>query len=296
MVESRDDQKVKANVKFLKLNKSELSEKIALLVSKRGRVVFWKSIPRFYEGRAFHSKNDNKFILSLTDAVSTIKFSNEKVCLNFIYKDVEYFFRGLVIEHIEEENFIRIQLEEECFRLEKRSRDRVVVYPKFEAFAYFKYFIDGPKNVIQFNKSEQKSKDFLNKLNDDRLKKLIELSTDLNTLDEEDIVGFRIEDMTTNGLSFLANQNEKENILEKYKQLTFRFTINLDMQVFTLEEAKIAYIIDYINPDFIGLNMFKVGITFKHSPSLKRKLEDLFGVELIEVDFQKEFDEFVRNE
>ena len=68
------------------------------------------------------------------------------------------------------------------------------------------------------------------------------------------------------------------------------------MQVFNLEEAIIVYKMNYINAQLSGVPMYKVGINFKHSPSLKRKIEDISGITVDLVDYQKEFEEFIKNE
>jgi hypothetical protein len=68
------------------------------------------------------------------------------------------------------------------------------------------------------------------------------------------------------------------------------------MQVFNLEEAVVVYKINYINSQFSGIPMFKVGINFKHSPSLKRKIEDISGITVDLINYQKEFEEFIKNE
>lgn len=287
---------MKSNIDFVKLSREELSQKIALLVSKRARVVFWKHNPKFYEGIAFHIQTADKIILTITEAKSFVKLQDEKICLNIVIQDVDYFFSGKVIEHAADEDLLRIEMFDECFRLEKRSRERLQTYPKYDVYAYLKYEIDNPKNVISFNKTEQKGKDFLNKLNESRLQKMMTVSSDLEIGEEEDILGFRVEDITSNGISFFASYAEKENVLDKFQDKNFPLTVNFESEAFTLTEAKIVYVMDYINPDFAGANMYKVGVTFKHSPSLKRRIEDISGINLDTIDYQKEFEEFIKNE
>lgn len=281
---------------FEKLNRKELSEKIALFVSKRSRIIFWKKTPKFFEGIAFHFREAGLPVMTLTNAESTIKLLDEKICLNVPFGEIEYFFQGKVIEHNELENLIRVEIFDECFKFDKRSRERCRVFPEYEIYAYLKYFIDNPRNVISFNKKDQSENNFFNKLHDQRLQKLADLSNDLSLQDEEDLVGFRVEDLSPEGLSFLASQKEKENILDRYLNTEFKLTINIETQVFTLNEAKIAYIMDYINSDFKNSSMFKVGVSFKYSPSLKRKLEELTGQSFDQMNYQNEFEEFINNE
>ncbi|MBY0415334.1 MAG: hypothetical protein K2Q18_14275, partial [Bdellovibrionales bacterium] len=89
---------------------------------------------------------------------------------------------------------------------------------------------------------------------------------------------------------------EKENILDKIKDQTFSLVLNFEMQVFNLAEASVVYKINYINTQFSGVPMYKIGVNFKPSPSLKRKIEDLSGITVDLADYHKEFEEFIKNE
>ena len=68
------------------------------------------------------------------------------------------------------------------------------------------------------------------------------------------------------------------------------------MQIFNLTEAAIVYKMNYINSQLSGVPMYKVGVQFKHSPSLKKKIEEVSGITVDLVDYQKEFEEFIKNE
>ena len=90
-------------------------------------------------------------------------------------------------------------------------------------------------------------------------------------------MGFRVEDISSTGLSFFANVKEKEMVLDSLSQEKFSLVLNFETQVFNLEEAVVVYKMNYINAQFSGIPMFKVGINFKHSSSLKRKIEDIIN-------------------
>ena len=57
-----------------------------------------------------------------------------------------------------------VELEEHCFRVEKRSRERLITYPIYEVYAYLKYKKAAQTNVVFFNKKEQVNKDFLTEI------------------------------------------------------------------------------------------------------------------------------------
>jgi hypothetical protein len=287
----------RAKINFIKLNQEELSTKIALLVSEASRIIFWKTAPRYYEGRAFKfDVRQYKTYLSISDCNVHLRLTGERICLHFSVNDIEYFLRGKVMEQSEENLQMVVELEENCFRVEKRSRERLHTYPVYEVYAYLKYGKAQQDNVVFFNKKEQKSRDFFSEIDNLQKNKIRALSEDLHLDDSEDLIGFRVEDISSSGLSFFANTKEKENILDALKDNKFSLVLNFEMQVFNLEEASIVYKINYINAQFSGVPMYKIGITFRPSPSLKRKIEDLSGITVDLVDYQREFEEFIKNE
>jgi len=294
MVESSNGRSPKIN--FIKLTTEELSNKIALLVSNHDRVIFWKSSPRYFEGKAARFEYKNSIILILSNALCTVRLQSEVICLNFTLNDIDYYLRAKVLGHDEEAQELSLELEEECFRVEKRSRERLLTYPVYEVYAYLKFKKTQTGNVIFFNKNEQKNRDFFSEIDNLQKNKIASLSKDLEAGDEEDLIGFRVEDISSTGLSFFANTKEKEMILDPLGDKPFSLVLNFEMQVFNLEEATVVYKMHYINSQFQGVPMYKVGISFKHSPSLKRKIEDVSGITVDLVNYQKEFEEFIKNE
>jgi hypothetical protein len=291
------DSSPRAKINFIKLKQEELSTKIALLVSENSRIIFWKATPRYYEGKAIHFDiRQNKTHLIVGDCNIHLRVTNERICLNFIINDIEYFLRGKVIEQMEENLQMVIELEDECFRVEKRSRERLHTYPIYEVYAYLKYEKIKNNNVVFFNKIEQQSRNFFTEIDNIQKSKLRGLNEELIVEDSEDLAGFRVEDISSTGLSFFASNNEKNQILDMLGESKFSLLLNFEMQVFNLEEANIIYKINYINTQFSGVPMFKIGINFKLSPSLKRKIEEQSGITVDLVDYQKEFEEFVKNE
>lgn len=286
----------RAKINFIKLSSQELSSKIALLVSNHDRVIFWKTSPRYLEGLASSFEVSNRIYLTLERTGISIRIMNETICLNFTLNEIDYYLRGKVVEQAEDDPKIKIELEEYCFRVEKRSRERLLAYPVYEAYAYLKFQKTNKPNIIFFNKGEQKAKDFFSEIDNIQKNKIASMSQDLHTGAEEDIIGFRVEDLSSNGLSFFASTKEKELILDEIQSAAFSLVLNFEMQVFNLEEAAIVYQMNYINAQFGGVSMYKIGINFKHSPSLKRKIEDLSGITVDLVDYQKEFEEFIKNE
>lgn len=287
----------RAKINFIKLNQEELSAKIALLVSDGSRIIFWKAAPRYYEGKAAAFEiRQKKTYLTIGDCNIHLRLVGERICFNFIINDIEYFLRGQVMEQMEDNLQMIVELEEHCFRVEKRSRERLITYPVYEVYAYLKYQKTPDTNVVFFNKKEQKSRDFFSEIDNLQKNKLKALSEELQVEDTEDLIGFRVEDISSSGLSFFASTKEKENILDTLSESNFSLMLNFEMQVFNLEDAHVVYKINYINSQFSGIPMYKIGITFKPSPSLKRKIEDISGITVDLFNYQKEFEEFIKNE
>lgn len=287
----------RAKINFIKLKQEELSAKIALLVSENSRIIFWKTAPRYYEGKATHFDiRKSKTYITIGDCNIHRRLTNERICLNFTLNEIDYFLRGTVVEQMEENLQMVLELEDECFRVEKRSRERLHTYPVYEVYAYLKYQKQKTNNVVFFNKKEQQNSDFFSEIDNMQKNKLRSLSEDLHVEDSEDLAGFRVEDLSSSGLSFFANTKEKEHILDAFGEDKFGLVLNFEMQVFNLEEASIVYKINYINSQFSGVPMYKIGINFKPSPSLKRIIEEQSGITVDMIDYQKEFEEFVKNE
>ncbi len=287
----------RAKINFIKLNSQELSSKIALVVSNSNRVIFWKITPRYFEGHAtaFSIKN-KKIFLTIERVGIHVRLNNEIVCLNFSLHDIDYFLRGRVVEQLEDNPHLTIELEEYCFRVEKRSRERLLTYPVYSVYAYLKYKKASKNNVISINKSEQKTKDFFSEIDNLQKRKITEMAEGLSIDNDEDLVGFRVEDLSSTGLSFLASTKEKELILDPLKTEAFNLVLNFEMKFINLEEAVFVYKMNYINAQFAGMSMHKIGINFKHNSILKKIIEDMSGMSIDLADYQKEFEEYIKNE
>ena len=155
----------RAKINFIKLNQEELSAKIALLVSEQSRIIFWKTAPRYYEGKASNYEiRQKKTYLAIGDCNIHLRLVGERICFTFTINDIDYFLRGKVMEQMEDNLQMIVELEEHCFRVEKRSRERLVTYPVYEVYAYLKYDKAPETNVVMFNKKEQKNRDFFSEI------------------------------------------------------------------------------------------------------------------------------------
>lgn len=282
-----------SKINFIKLTDQELSNKVALLVLNKARVIFWKTSPRYLEGHAV-SFNDQKLILKTPGL--KIRLLDENICLNFNLNNMEYFVKGKVLSQIEELEELEIEVFEQCFRVEKRDFERVQVYPYYEVYAYLKYNEEKQENVYFLNTSEQKKNDLFSNIREIEKQKLAVISSELITSNDEELVGFRVEDLSSGGLCFLASAKEKEQIISRFLGHRFNLLLSFGRTTYQLKDVQIIYQVNYINQQFAGVSMFKVGITFEENSALSLKIKELTGHDDKLLDYPKEFEEFIKNE
>ncbi len=274
---------------FLKLNASELANKLTQAKSHSTRVVFWKQSPRFFEGMITDSYfQSGELHFSLKFDFLSLNLTDLSICLNFSINEVEYFLKAKVVKQQEEETILKLKLEGEAFRVEKRLFERLITYPKYQVFLYIRYLKKHDENnVIFFDKKESKENAFL--------KSLSKSQSIFSENDEEEILGLRVEDISSKGLAAIVSQKEYDNIILPIKSEVLNATLMLEASSFTLSDLKIVYDVDYISTSF-QVKMKKIGFSFKQSPSLKRAIEDLTGATFDLEDYRNEFEEFIKNE
>jgi hypothetical protein len=209
---------------------------------------------------------------------------------------MEYFVKGKVLAQKDELEELEISLQEDCFRVEKRDFARVQVYPNLDVYAYLKYSEEISENIFFINKNDRKKVDLFTSVKEYEKQKIVQIYKDLEAEENQELIGFRVEDVSTNGLCFLVSQKEKEQILSKLENQTFSMVLNFGPRNFDLKNAKIIYQINYINHQFTGVNMYKIGITFNEDAGVKAKIKEITGHDDRLLDYQKEFEEFIKNE
>jgi hypothetical protein len=245
------------------------------------------------EGNAI-SFNDNKLILKAVGL--QVRLLDEQICLNFNLNNMEYFVKGKVLSQIDELNEIEIEIFEQCFRVEKRDYERVQVYPYYDVYTYLKYSEEKKENVFFLNKTVQKTNDLFTNIKEIEKQKLAALSTEFMTENDEELMGFRVEDISSAGLCFLASAKEKEQIISRFVGHSFNLLLSFGSNTYQLKDVQIIYQVNYINHQFAGVSMFKIGITFKEDPTLSFKIKELTGHDDKLLDYPKEFEEFIKNE
>ena len=281
-----------SKINFIQLTDQEISSKMNILVRNKARIIFWKNSPRYFEGTVV-SHND-KLIITTHDL--PIKLRDDQICMNFTLNQLEYFIKGKVVAHRDQLEELEISIFDQCFQIEKRDFKRIQMYPYHDAYVYLKYTEEKSANVVFLNKAEQKKNDLFGNIRELEKQKLAALSHDLITNEDEELIGFRVEDLSATGLCFLVSQKEKEHILSNLIGTTFNLHLSIGSRTYLLTNIKIIYQINYIHQHFAGVQMFKIGITFKENAHLSEKVKELIGHDDKILDYQKEFEEFIKNE
>lgn len=292
-----EESSLRANVNFIKLNKEELSTKIALLVSENEKMILWKKSPRHYETHVISfNKSQDQFKIILKTENFYLNLNNEVVCLSFMQREMKYFIKGKVLSQDLENSRLEILLDDVCFRAEKRRKERLLTYPIYEVYVYLKYTKPEITNLVYFNKKEKQQDDFLAQIDNLERSKMQSLSQDLELENGEDILGFRVEDISSGGLSLFASSKEAKKIEESIEQNKFILTLNFEGKIYNLENCELVYQVSYINSSLSHLPMFKIGVRFNQHQELKNLVEKQVGVVVDLEEFQKEFEEFIKNE
>lgn len=292
MKEGKDDKKVRPNIDFVKLNSDELKAKMHWLVTHQSPVSFWKSLEAIFIGKATHYLDD----LELSECDFLVNFEEEIIFLNFEIKGIDYFMKGRVVAFEDHARKMGVALFPECFRLEKRISERVRLHDRLDCHAYIKYSKSTPANVVSINRQDQKDGAFYRQLNNDKNKRLKEKFSDYIDAEKEDLAIFKIEDFAHNGLSIISSAVELETIISPIKKSFFEILISLGQESFILHQVKLVHIMPYLNPLLSQLELYKVGLQFKASISVRRKVEELTSQKINVIDYRKEFEIFVCDE
>lgn len=290
MVESSN----RPRIQFVELTFQEMSFKVGHLVSTRSRIVFWKKSPKYFEGNVVNSiSKENGIELILDVGNSHLNFVNEVICLNFAFNAIEYFMRAKVVGHDQEQGLLTLALQENCFKIERRQYERLLTYPHHQVYLYLKFQLSLPDNVVSFQKNEQKKNEFLQLIDRNQKDKILNDQGHGQLEENEDLLGVRVDDVSSKGLAFLCNENEASIVKDVFeRKQILNLVLNLNGTVFQILNAHLVYQVQ----SFQKNKMFKAGISFDENESLKHKIEELLGYKIENVDYQKEFEEFIKND
>lgn len=286
-----DESSKSSNINFIKLNIKELSAKIALLISEAHNVNFWKKYPTHYNAKIVNF-NQSEQTLVLKAESFYLEIKSDYLFVNFLLREMSYFLKGKVIDQNKNDNTITLKIHDEIFRAEKRKQERLITFPVYNVFAYLRYKLPSVSNVIPFGRKKDQVDDFLSQI--DKMEKSQFVEDEES--DDFELLGLRVDNLSSNGMSFFASKNEVDKIKHSVEQNEFELMLSFEGQIFNLKNSRIVYSVDYINKTMPRQHMYRVGIEFEASHEIQKLIMDRTGESLELEDFQKEFEEFMKDE
>ena len=263
---------------FLRFSLSEVAGKISLAIVNNILASVWKKGEKSVEYVI-----DDLRLNKVTLKGDVEKYSQgEFLFFSFILRENGYFFRGEIIEVAD--GSITLELEDRVFRSDRRKEERLLTFPHYNAYVYFRLEDNNEGNILSFKKTEDGERKHLESfVRDKRLLAGI----------EEDLIGFRVLDISLNGLSFLTSLSEAKFFSEgREKNLPEGFVFMIEGENFNLSLEEVLHLTDFINPRGSAIPTKKVAVSFRQdadvSAFLDEKLDD--GVPWEEQ--EKEFEEF----
>lgn len=278
---------------FVKIPVIELIPKFNTLARDKGQVNIWRKgeVPVRHRVIAFETGKTSTLVFFKEEEFSAK--NNEKIYYSFRLAGIEYYGVGLPTHHTEG---FALDLAAEIFRSEKRGKERLLTFPHHQVYAYFTF--PGAKeqfrgsgesgNVVSLEGFRKPLKEIKREVFTDPVKNFIKTTLD----DNPDILGYRVLDLSSNGIAFLVNAREKD----LFKDLNdTHLTLLYDRTTFEIKTAKVVYMVDSLTGSTKGNPLFKVGMTFpehdKLSNLVHRKLESSNAKEGAQQDFEDFIDD-----
>lgn len=277
---------------FLKLTLDELSVKLGFLAKQKEVIKIWvkgedTELYRVSDFFIFKSIECRKAYLSFFSEgkESDDFFLGKKIFLTFNIKDVDYFAEGIV-SFDEVHDFLVVELDKDFYRSEKRTNERLLTFPHHQVYVYFKIQDEKDEsNVIELKREEDKLYlDYKQKQKTELKEKLKEKVSDI-----DDLIGFRVLDISRSGVAFLIGEEEGKFFIGKNK---YNFYVLFDGDLFVVKGGDLVYKVDYVGGNE-GKKRYKVGLTFKPVANLAQYVTELLKEGVESDTIKQKFEDFV---
>ena len=281
---------------FIKIETNDMVTKLSRLASDKGSLSVWNKGESSVEYKANDSEmvddESGKFmLLKVFSEKEDTTFLNKEILFSFSVMNFDYFGEGMFSKAVDDE-FVTIKLASTIFRSEKRGSERLLTFPHHQVYAYFKITEekDEMDNVISLadlkNKAKKDKKGF-DRMSETGTIQAAELEADEN----EEVVGFRVLDLANNGISFLANEDQKSFFIEE--RLFDTFLLMFDGETYALNNGLLIYNVDYVAGKVDDASVFKLGIKFDTHAELIENLKSALDKSSIIQTVRHDFEEFV---
>jgi hypothetical protein len=276
---------------FIKLTQKEVQNKIDSLVQVKAPVKVWKKGQSHLLCHFESYDNFDGLELSLQNPTIDTGWKNKNILFSFVHRGLEYFSKGKVTE-LNDKAGLTVKVGLYIFRAEKRTKERLLTFPHHQAYAYFRVsHVKDKTNVLAFNQHREKNAKAFERFDEIARKKVFPDNEDLNEL-----MGFRVLDISEDGVSFLVNKKEGHFFDEESQKGKIEFTLLVNGDVFELNEGEVIYNISYVSSTSDFGPMYKVGIHFKPEEKLREFLERMLASSGETSVTQKDFEAFVEEE
>ena len=266
----------KDSSKFIKLKDFEAKEKLESLEKKESWIKIWVSSKKFLTGKvvSFSEFIEDK-ILTITVAITEIINPHEyvegkEVCFYFSEGHLEYFAKSKIHE-VYENNEIIFALKSPIFKLDQRKKIRHNVQIN-QAYVFF--FVDQSSTevnkILLLNRPKDDLLEFFRKFMKKVYRNTIE-GKDAAEFDRvNNIIGFRLRDISDTGMSFVVNEIEKSFFNKGIR--IYQGILNLNGTLRELQDCMLVHLIPCVDSRAPSVPLFKAGMKFRGIKDLTKIL------------------------
>ncbi|MBT3584239.1 MAG: hypothetical protein HN509_05000 [Halobacteriovoraceae bacterium] len=273
--------------KFSQLSAKEVHNKLLSISSSKKSLQVWQKGHEAFSSKLKDATLEGHLELCLFNEDAREHPLESEYYLNFSDGNLEYFLIGTVFKAGPDEFWLNIQ--DEIFRREKRIEERLLTYPHRQSYLYFKqtdHDVEGSENVI-----------FLSK---DGGKKTFKTKEGMSNLPEEmkgqreELIGFRVLDISSEGVSALASHEEV--LFFNHSDSIYSYKILLEGKTFTITGSELVYKVDYMNPRVKNSSHYKIGFKFNQDEEVKSLIEKVIEESNTFQERTREFENFIKDE
>lgn len=211
-------------------------------------------------------------------------FNKKEVLVSFFLKSMQFFFTANFSIDKTNQTFL-LKCSTKVFKFERRKNFRLITFPTHAVRFHMKFPKENkPSNVISLRPKGEQTKLF---------QKFLELVNDQTEIKKNYEASFRVQDLSTTGLAFIMGELEHKIINEGL--VLESPLLEFNDKKYVIPQAKVVYLMDYIDPAKPGIKFFKVGIAFQNLDlALDNELSIHINKEIRELDSNKVFEDFLK--
>jgi len=247
-------------VLFTKLTLEETARKLSILRHNQSFVFAWSGgggdILEFSFKNYASSTDTIEVLLSLPVSLKHLIKVDDVLFGSFFVGGMQYFFESQVAR-VGDDDFSAVFINDKK-KKKKREADRLLTYPHMNVYV----FIGGvdkknsDDNVIYFDKKTRKKRGQLDEYKVELYKSMLG-----DEYVEDDYMTFRVMDISATGASLIASAAEK-SVFSEREHFEKAILVSGNSR-FSVTNVNVVGVVDYLDPRFPGVPMFKVNLRFE---------------------------------